>query len=316
LLVVMKHFFLNEKEEAEKLLGRIQEEYPQAAAMCYFSGFMARLNGKLENAKKFFEEVQRMVPKNEKMVASMNYQIGYSNFLLNDWESVIVHVEKFLARPVKESIDKSMRPYAAYVIGFSYWMVTPKDSVNLKTVNDKILNLYNSAKDWVRPDESYDKYAKRKMTEFSQKKEFDTFDELFISADAHREGKQFEKCEEKLQQLYQYIEKPEFSTKRDYFAGYFYLKGSCLLGLKKYEEAEAFLKRSIAEDGKIAKETWLVPFAWMVLADMAMELKKWAEAEKYLDKLKDFKDYDWERIVAIRAYGHRQTLIKYLPKKK
>jgi len=54
----------------------------------------------------------------------------------------------------------------------------------------------------------------------------------------------------------------------------------------------------------------------LVLADKAMEQKKWAEAEKYLDKLKEYKDYDWERMGAVRAYGHRQTLLKYIPKKK
>jgi len=315
-LVVMKHFFLDEKEDAVKLLDKIKESYPKAATTCYFSGFMGKMNGELVNAIGYFREVEKMVPNNEKMILSMNYQIGYTFFLLNDWENVIVHFEKFLQGPVKEDIDKALRPYASYILGFSYWITSPNDPENKKITIEKIVKLYISAKEWVRPDESFDKYAKRKMSEFIQKKCFDEFDELFVPAEASREGKQFQKCLEILEKMSLLLEKPENSTKREYFGIYNYLKGSCLKGVKNYEEGAQTLRKAIAENGKITKETWIVPLSWLVLAEMTMEQKQWTEASSYFDKLKDFKDYDWDKIAAVRIYGSKQTLEKYLKQKK
>jgi len=112
------------------------------------------------------------------------------------------------------------------------------------------------------------------------------------------------------------IKKPENATKREYFATYFYLKGSCLKGLKNYEEGTETLKKAIAEDGKITKETWIVPLSWLVLAEMKMEQKLWPEASTYLEKMKDYKDYDWEKIAAVRIYGSKQTLDKHYQQKK
>jgi len=237
-------------------------------------------------------------------------------FLLNDWEKVIEYFGKFIQGPIKEDADKAFRPYAAYIIGFAHWISGPQDAENRKITYEKIVKLYNSAKEWVRPEESFDRYAKRKMTEFLQKKCFDEFDEVFVPAEASREGKQYQKCLEMLEKMLPILEKPENSTKRDYFAIYNYLKGSCLKGLKNYEECADILKKAIAENGKITKETWIVPLSWLVLAEMTMEQKRWSEASTYFDKMKDFKDYDWEKIAAVRVYGCRQTLEKYLNKQK
>jgi len=171
-LVVVKNFFLDEKEDALKLLGRIRENYPRAVTTCYFSGYMSRMNGELETAIRNFNDVKDLVPNNEKMMVAMNYQIGYAFYLLNDWEKMIEHFEKYLQGPIKEDSDKTGRPYAAYLVGFAYWISSPKDPESKKAAYEKILKLYNTAKDWVRPDESFDKYAKRKMSEFQQKKMF------------------------------------------------------------------------------------------------------------------------------------------------
>jgi len=76
------------------------------------------------------------------------------------------------------------------------------------------------------------------------------------------------------------------------------------------------LLKAIEENGKIVKETYVVPMGWLVLGEVAMELKKWEEAVKCLDMTKKFKDYDWENLVAIRVFGNRQTIGMYWTKKK
>jgi len=138
---------------------------------------------------------------------------------------------------------------------------------------------------------------------------------MYICTDALREGKQFDKCLDNLEKMMSVLQKPENATKRDYFAVYYYIKGGCLRGLQKYDEAEEALKQSIAENGKIIRETWIVPMSWVVLGEMAMEQKQWTSASAHFDKVKNFKDYDWENLAAFRVYGNRQTLSKLLKPK-
>jgi tetratricopeptide (TPR) repeat protein len=140
---------------------------------------------------------------------------------------------------------------------------------------------------------------------------FDKFDELFNRCDTLREGQQWNECLKILEgELTDLLADPGNLSKRDYFATYYYIKGCCQKGLKLYDEAELTLRKAIKEEGKLAAETWLVPFSWLVLGEMFIEMKKWEDAGQCFDKTKNYKDYDWEKVLAVRIYGWRQTINK------
>jgi len=250
-----------------------------------------------------------LVPNSEKIIYGVNYQLGYVNLLLNSWDKVISYFEKFLERPVKENYDKALRPYTCYLVSFAHFMqANGKIDDELKK---KITTFHENAKTWFRPDESWDIYAKRKISEFSAKHTFDKFDELFIRCDSLREGQQWDQCLQILENDYtDLLADPDNQTKRDYFAVYYYLKGCCQKGKKQYEEAEITLRKLFKEEGKISTETWLVPFTWLVLGEMFIEMKKWEEASTCFDTTKNYKDYDWEKVLGVRVYIWRQTITK------
>jgi len=130
--------------------------------------------------------------------------------LRNEWDGVLVNFERFLERPIKEESDKAYRSYAAYILGFAYWIL---QGDNPETTT-KILSLYTQAKIWVRSDEAYDKYAKRKMSEFLEKKKFDPLDQIALSSEALNEGLHFEKCEKILnEEFLPLLEDPKITKK-------------------------------------------------------------------------------------------------------
>jgi len=303
---------LDDKDNAKLDLERLQKTFPDSVIVCYFSGFMLRMIGEPLKSIEYYSQILKLIPNSEKLTYGINYQIGVANFLVNNWDGFIVHVEKFLERPIKQNYDKSMRPYACYILSFAYYMKANKviDDQLLK----KITTLHENALTWTRPDESYDNYAKRKISDFEKKKTFDRFEELWIRCDSLRDGHQWDQCLSILDtEFTDLLADPENLSKRDYFAAYYYLKGCCQKGKKMYEEAELTLRKSLKEEGKLTTETWLIPFTWLVLGEMFLEMKKWKDSSECFDKTKNYKDYDFEKILTVRIYGWRQTINKNSP---
>jgi len=163
----LKHFFLDDKEGAKRDLEQLQQSFPNSVIVCYFSGFMYRMNGDPLKSVDQYSRILELLPNHEKISFSINYQIAYAHLMVNNWEKVIVHFEKFLQRPVKENYDKALRPYACYILSFAYFMQSNKTIDDaLKT---KINTTHENAKSWVRPDESWDTYSLRKIKEYEKK---------------------------------------------------------------------------------------------------------------------------------------------------
>lgn len=68
----------------------------------------------------------------------------------------------------------------AYALGISYWMLDEEESTVSYT--DTISKLYQDAKGWVRPEESYDAFALRKMNQFLKAGSWNPLECLVASA--------------------------------------------------------------------------------------------------------------------------------------
>jgi len=89
-----------------------------------------------------------------------------------------------------------------------------------------------------------------------------------------------------------------------------FLKGEALKGLKMFDRAKQMFERVIAEDGHILRETYVVPYSWIILGEIAMEEKDWKTAEQNFTKAKSYTNYDWAQLMSFRIYGNLQKLEK------
>jgi len=304
LLMIMLHkFFLDNDVESEQLLYQFHQCYPDSLMSAYMGGFMARLTGELDKADVYFKKLLQIGTTlgsvQLKMTAS--YHLGYCCFLRNEWDGVNFYFETFLNAPVTET-QKRFRPYSAYLLGFSYWM---KAKAEGKDEREKIVSLYTRAQEWVRDHESYDVFARRKMNEFLVKKHFNEIDEWAVIISALIEGKQWKSASDTLVRMKEAL----LAKPNDDFEGmYLFYVGSCLKGVKDYEQAKIILKKNISMRDKIKIETFTVAYSWILLGEIAMEQSQWEEATKCFEELSQLSGYDWEKFLATRIYSNKQKI--------
>lgn len=75
-----------------------------------------------------------------------------------------------------------------------------------------------------------------------------------------------------------------------------------------FDRAKQMFERVTAEDGKIVRETYLVPYSWVSLGEIALAEKEWAVAEQHFTKAKTFTEYDWAQLLSFRIFGNLQKL--------
>lgn len=104
------------------------------------------------------------------------------------------------------------------------------------------------------------------------------------------------------------LKEPKYLANRDFFGLYYFLKGEALKGLKKFDRAKQMFERVTAEDGHIVRETYLVPYSWVCLGEIALAEQDWTTAEQHFTKAKTYSDYDWAQLLSFRIYGDFQKL--------
>jgi len=267
----------------------------------YLSGFVARLNGDLAQSVQSFEMVSVIATerlKSTQLYSTSQYHLGYLYFMQNNWELAAKHYEIFLNRDVN-STGKRFRPYTAYQLGFCYWKIGRKDEID---------PLYHKAKDWIRPEQSYDRFAQRRMNLFFQQKQYSLFEEVVIATGALNEGRLFKQALNLIETLIPVLKEPSMKSKRDHFGLYYFLKAEALKGLKHFDRAKQIYERVIADEANITTETYLIPYSWTSLAEIALEDKAWAVSETHFNKAKTYSNYDWAQLLSFRIYSKMQLL--------
>lgn len=309
LLAVTRKFLLDDEEAFSAIFSRLQSLYPNSALICYTTGFISRLTGDLENSITHFKKTQQYAKQQNstQLAVTASYHIGYSHFMLSQFDQVITYYENFLSISVTET-QKRFRPYAAFTLGFSYWMM---DVQNGNTeLRGKILPLFKSAEEWIRMHESYDQFAKRKMDEFVAKGEFDFFDIFQHKIGALVEGKQFDTALQQLSLCEERIfanPKPE----KDFQALFHFYQGSCFFGKGELDAAIVELNRAISLEKEVKIETYSMPYCWNLLGEIEMKQKNYSKAKDHFAKSKSYSDYDWQKLLAVRLYSNNQKLAVY-----
>jgi len=306
-LVGVKQILFKEEDEAKALFAHLQASFPNAILLTTSAAHLSRFQGDIEAALSNFQTGLAYHEKNSSsppVLASLNRDIATCHWQKNDWNNAAIYYEKFLNVPVELS-KKNYRPTASFNLGFCYWMVDGANNT------EKIISTFKRAKEWVRDEESWDVIALRKMEDFIKRKTFDPWDQVYESANALVEGKQWKFAQEVVEKLVPLQEAQQ--DRKDFFAFYNYVKGRCALGQKDYEGAESHFKKTLTEDGKLKFQAWLVPYTLFYLGDLAMDRKDWQTALNYFDQTKKYKDFDWDKMLSIMVYVRKQSLIPHIP---
>jgi len=301
LLALLKKYFTDEEEEGNRIVHRLEFLYPNSLVIRYLSGFTARLNGDLDQSIQNFQMVSQIAldkMKSTQLYTTSQYHMGYCSFMQNNWEQASKHFEIFLTQDVS-STGKRFRPYTSYQLGFCYWKLGRKD---------EIVPLYTKAKDWIRPEQSYDKFAQRKFDKFIQEKQYSPFDEVIIATGAMNEGRLYKQALILVETVIPLLKEPSMKSNRDNFGLYYFLKAEALKGLKHYDRAKQLYERVIAEEGHLTIETFLVPYSWTGLGEIALEEKDWSLSQQHFNKAKTYSNYDWAQLLSFRIYSKMQLL--------
>jgi len=294
ILIALKQFFFSEESEAKEMLDEITGQYENSPVMWFFNGMMQRGMGNTDNAISSFHTALDIEGEFPNLLITMRYNLGYCYFLKNRWVEAKEHLEYFL----ENQTIPNFKPYAAYLLGFAYHKLG-EDS--------KIESYYSQARNWVRPNESFDEIAVKKIDKYFRNGGFTDFEEIFIAANALHEGRFYKKALRLLEKSIPVLQ--EDKTNRDGYALYYYLKGSILKGLEKTERAKEILNRATANASQLSTDTlYAVPYALCDLAEIEVHLGEFEAASLHLKKARTYKNYDWERIVSYRITSVQQKL--------
>lgn len=165
---------------------------------------------------------------------------------------------------------------------------------------EDIERVYSKVPSFVRPNISWDKFALRKTKEWLKTKQFSKFQMVYLPAAQLYEGRQ---CGKSLKLLNESVSPLIDECDDDEKALYYFLKGANLKELKKFEEAVTELEKCIALKHQLKRETWTVPFAYMIMGESKIDIQP-LDSHAILSDLKhakSAKDYDFENIVPFRV---------------
>jgi len=294
--LVWINFFFEKEDEAVKSLAEIREKFSESAIVWYFTGFIARNRGDIHEAISSFHKAKEFGKDIESLLLTAHYHLGYTYFLTNEYKNSSENLIVFIER----AVPKRFKPYSAYQLGFCYWMLGEKE---------KIPDIYHRVDEWTREHQSYDEFAKKKITYFLENNCFSKFDEIFIPASALLEGRLYKQALRKVEELIPLLK--EEKNNRDYYALYYFLKGSIMKGLKKNDRAHDMLLKAVEQEAVVSPNAlYAIPYSYVEFAEMELEKNQLDEATAYLNKAKSFKKYDWERLVNVRISSLLQKIDK------
>eukprot|EP01126_Amoeba_proteus_P021116 TRINITY_DN2140_c0_g2_i4.p1 TRINITY_DN2140_c0_g2~~TRINITY_DN2140_c0_g2_i4.p1 ORF type:complete len:382 (+),score=58.34 TRINITY_DN2140_c0_g2_i4:743-1888(+) len=310
LIVMVKRFLQEDEEGSNQLFQKITSLYGQSMMVSYFAGYVWRFTGQPSKAIECFDKTLQISKSKNYSSTSYHcyYLLGYCHFLNNNWAQTINNYETFLSFTAEQT-GKTCRPYAAYCLGVSYWMAD--EQTNSSDYKNKISKLYLQAKAWVQDDETYDKFALRKMNKFlADGCQFSPLECFVISIGALLEGENYQLAEQNLIQLREKLDlrTPQEEDRDDYRSILLFLEGCLAVGNKKISEAETIFNEVIKGENKIKEETWLVPSSLTEMGDVAFKQKDFTSAKKLFENCKRYNNYDWDKLNEFRIYIAEQLM--------
>lgn len=288
-LVATKMFFFDEKPEARELLAELRAANPTSPLLLSLSGTLARNDGRVDEALAFYAAARAMPFDAPQLHATIAYHVGSCHFMLNQWPACIDELSAFLAR----TSGRVFRPYAAFRLGVA---------LHFGERHDEIAPLFKRALAWVRPNESFDEFARVRMERVLEAGggRFAPLDALLDAADGLHEAHHDKEALRLLDA--QVVPLLRHSSERDAYCRFYHLKGACLRRVAQPERAEKFLRSALAERQRTVQQPhYAVPYSLCELGELFAEQGREDEARQAWTEAQAHSGFLWAKLLANRV---------------
>eukprot|EP01091_Cochliopodium_minus_P002970 TRINITY_DN127_c0_g2_i1.p1 TRINITY_DN127_c0_g2~~TRINITY_DN127_c0_g2_i1.p1 ORF type:complete len:555 (-),score=153.82 TRINITY_DN127_c0_g2_i1:7-1671(-) len=296
LMVALKWFFTDEREEACNLLDKLHENCPQSIVLYFVSGWMETIRENLPGSLDYYKRVVDSDCKIPQLKASAKYHLAYSHWLNCDWEKAKVLISQYL----KESLSKRAYCYSNYLLGTSMWMLNEDPN--------EIAKVFKVSLETQEKDDNWDKYAVRIATVFinSGNKFGPIFTNLF-KMDNLAQSARFKECLEIALNIKDQILSLKVPHK-DPEALWNYHAGRAYKGLKQYDEALKCFQQCVSLNKQLLAEKQVVPYSYNSIGEIEMEKGNFTVANDNWKKAESFKNFDFDRLLSFRLKSNYEIL--------
>eukprot|EP00002_Diphylleia_rotans_P002547 TRINITY_DN1159_c2_g1_i1.p1 TRINITY_DN1159_c2_g1~~TRINITY_DN1159_c2_g1_i1.p1 ORF type:complete len:598 (+),score=143.99 TRINITY_DN1159_c2_g1_i1:75-1868(+) len=278
------------------------DKYPDNVVLHYMMGIMSRQNGEMDKSSYSLERAAELclLRGYTQLHLSASYESAHNDFLLHKWDLAAPRIERFL----RETKSKQFRAYGSFKLGLCYLM-TGKD--------DDTVTAYRRMQDWVRPSMNFDAYAKRRSLKYLKTRKFTQSDRIYFQASLYNDAFKFEEALQFVQEFESTKENPAsneegFITPSDAEILMAYTKAYALAKLKRNEEAKSALEYILLYGDSVDDEKHVLPYAYVLLAEMALSENNLDECEYYLGLASNQRGYDFEKILRIQMKSLQKNL--------
>jgi len=260
-------------------------KYPKGHFYLYLAGYYHRAKGNIDQAIKCFELCSECSIQNNFVRNYCLYEFGWCYYLLQDWQKSIEYLEKFV------SVHKSPTfvCYAEYQLGICYTFVGQKETA---------LASFKKAPPLVRKYFTFDHFASRKSKDYLKNKGMTDVEQKIVLASIQYEALQYSQALNTLNALKEYFDSKN-SNEPDFLenmALYLFFKGASLRGNGDLEEAKESLQKLISMEKKVRRETYVIPYSIVELAEIHILQQHKKEAKMLLlNFTKTYTEFDLDK---------------------
>jgi len=153
ILLWIESFFYEDFSKGEQLFLQLTEKYENASLYYYLGGYLSRVQGNIDKALERFTMSYEMNDQFPEMENICKYEIGWWEYLKNDYETAKNLFEEFL----EKHTSNTYKAWCYWQLGYCYFFLDQED---------KAFECMQNVKTYKRKHYSWDEYWYRKSSEF------------------------------------------------------------------------------------------------------------------------------------------------------
>ncbi|MCX8011086.1 MAG: DUF3808 domain-containing protein, partial [Ignavibacteria bacterium] len=269
--------YLNENEEAEKYLKELTNRFNSNSLFLYSLASVKIKLRKIDEAQVLLDRVIEISNSKFKSVKNLAYFLkGDCYFYNNQFNLAKPFYQKFL----KEHNDIDYKPTASYRLGLCYELTNQHELA--KVYFEKVTTFNCSTED--------DVYSKRKAEECLRKSLNAEELNLIYNINLFKSGK-LDIAQRNLEEILKLNKGNEIRPQ------IFFQLGLIHFEKMQFENAKTYFNNVI--NSNLKSELWLIPFSNYYLAKIFSIEGDKIKAQRNLDKIYSFQDFDFEKMLKI-----------------
>jgi tetratricopeptide (TPR) repeat protein len=298
ILLWVQSAFYEDRVAAEAIYARAAAEFPRGVFFHYMAGYLARKDGRVEEALRRFERAMDSSTEVRELQLACVYERGWCYFVLNDFEHAVPLLERFLA----EFRSPSFRAFAAFQLGYALDALGRIDDARAAMAR---------VEGFVRRHFSFDQYARRKAREYlASARGLSDAERRLVRAANCVEALRWDAALALLREMERAGDVAEPAADADLRALWHYTLARALRGRRAaHAEIETQLQRVDALARQVRRETFVVSHALCEQGELRLEQGALAEAEALFQRARSaLAECDFDKPLLRRLQLNLDTL--------